>query len=140
MVATDWRHAVSMDEVRRKHTGHWFDKDTMRFFRSRVGSVAYESNDGAYRFFVSSEKHEYSGGEREGYAYHSEPRLYSVHVQRVADGSINTVGEFQGYRTRSAAENVAKGYALDPADACSLITGNGGRCPIHNKYHEKRED
>lgn len=126
---------VGMDDVRRKHSGHWFDADTMRFFRSRVGSKAYESNDGRYRFFVSSEQFEYNGSYREGYAYHSEPRFYSVRVQ-LPDGGIETVGEFQGYSSRKRADDAARGYALDPADACSLIAGDGGSCPIHEEWHK----
>jgi hypothetical protein len=123
---------VSMDDVRRKHSGHWFDPDTLRFFRSRVGSTAHESEDRRYRFFVSSEQFRYT----DPYTYreYRDARRYSVRVQG-PDGSIDTVGEFQGYSSSRAANNAAKGYALDPASACSLRTGDGGSCPIHDEWH-----
>lgn len=58
--------------------GHWFDADTMRFFRSRIGKVRIK--DGIW-FFVSSEKPP------------REPRMFSVRRMEL-DGDINTVGEF----------------------------------------------
>lgn len=129
---------VDMDTVRREHRGHWFDPGTLRFFRSRVARHAYESNDGRYRFFVSSEQHAY----RDPYSYtlHRDPRLYSVRVQDTVTGAIDTVGTFQGYESRKAADNDARGYALDPADACSLIAAEGGSCPIHDAYHPAPTD
>jgi len=126
---------VSMDQVRRDHRGHWFDPDTLRFFRSRVGDTAYESNDGRFRFFVSSERHEYR--DPRTYELHRAPRLFTVRVQRVKGGDIGTVGDFQGYAARKNADNDARGYADDPADACSLIVGDGGSCEIHEEWHKE---
>lgn len=73
--------------------GHWFDADTMRFFRSRIGHKAYPVSDGA--FFVTSERYD-----------DDSPRLYTV--RRAYDsGEIETVGEFQGYATLEQANTAA---------------------------------
>lgn len=93
-----------MSAVRRKHNGHWFDPDSMRFFRSRVGEVAYEAADGR-RYFVSSERFMPSRGP-------AAPRNYTVRVQSTT-GDIDTVGEFQGYATRRAADKEAQRLAKE---------------------------
>ena len=122
-------NTIDMYEVRRAHRGYWFSPDTLRFFRSRVGATAYESNDGRYRFFVSSEQFDYAS-----------PRLYTVRVQNTETGAIGTVGDFQGYESRRRADNDAQGYAADPSDACSLIASDGGSCPVHDEWHAKIEE
>lgn len=67
---------------------HWFDPDTRRFFRSRVGAWQ-PATDGSL-LFVSSE------------APPSGDRRYTL--RRVArDGAVSTVGEFLAYPTRVAA-------------------------------------
>ncbi len=71
--------------------GHWFDKDTLAFFGSKIDSqYVWPVKGGAY--FVSSEKCRWNNG----------PRLYSVRFCSDA-GDIDTVGEFQGYKTAKAA-------------------------------------
>ena len=73
---------------------HFFERDTMSFFNSRVeGFVGGSRKLGAY--FVTSEQFE------EGY-----PRLYTVRVQS-SDGRISTVGDFQQYSTLEAAKVAA---------------------------------
>lgn len=79
----------------------WFEPDTMRFFRSRVGWGGYVHADGRI-FFVSSERFVSSLGSR--------PRRFSVRVLD-ASGSIETVGEFQQYATRGAADRAARRFA-----------------------------
>ena len=74
---------------------HWFDKDTMRFFRTRICG---EGRVYGGRYFVTSER-SWTG-----------PRLYSVR-QASEEGSISTVGEFQGYKTAKAAISAAKRLA-----------------------------
>ncbi len=72
---------------------HWFEPGTMRFFNSRV-------LDGVYGlgYFVSSER------------YKDEPRRYTVR-RACADGSIDTVGEFQAYATAAQAKRAARDAA-----------------------------
>ncbi len=63
---------------RTDNTGHFFDTDTLRFFKSRIGAVRIK--DGVW-FFITSEKPPHG------------PRAYSVRRMEL-DGAINTVGEF----------------------------------------------
>lgn len=74
---------------------HFFDRDTMRFFGSRVVSGLY-----AGRFFVTSEKGPYDTA-----------RTYTVR-EAEPDGGIETCGDFQEYRhiedAREAARNLAR--------------------------------
>jgi hypothetical protein len=60
--------------------GHFFDPDTMRFFRSRIGAVRHKKNSNII-FFVTSEKPPHGD------------RMFSVRRME-EDGDINTVGEF----------------------------------------------
>lgn len=80
---------------------YWFELDTMRFFRTRI--CDYGMVHGG-RFFVTSEKNEGMG-----YSY---PRLYTVRVGN-DDGTIGTMGEFQGYASRNGAIAAAKRYAAE---------------------------
>ena len=70
---------------------HFFSKESMRFFSSRVHSEVYNG-----RFFVTSEKFDWKS-----------PRLYTVRKIE-SDGSITTIGDFQGFDTRSKAHTFAK--------------------------------
>lgn len=92
---------VEMRDIERAHRGHWFSQDTMRFFRSRVGSYGYLSqSDGAKVFFVSSEQFDYAS-----------PRLYTVRVQDRATGEISSASEFQQYASWSGADRAAQRMA-----------------------------
>ena len=59
--------------------GHYFDADTMRFFKSRIG-IARRCKSGIW-YFVTSEQPPHG------------PRMWSVRKMEL-DGDINTVGEF----------------------------------------------
>ncbi len=72
--------------------GHWFETDTLRFFRSRIG---VEEVVPTGMVFVSSEKN--TG------LYADYPRLYSVRRYTHETGDISTVGEFQEHTTRAQA-------------------------------------
>lgn len=78
----------------RKTKGHWFDKDTMRFFRSRLSDRLHFGAESI--FFVSSEQGP------------SGVRLYSVRKYTPSSGNIDTVGEFQQYHTSSSAQRAAE--------------------------------
>lgn len=77
-------------EYYRKSSGHWFDKDTMRFFRSRVGDKIYENY-----YFISSEQFN-----------DRSPRLYTIRKFFIKEGKIyiDTVGEFQQFETYNQAK------------------------------------
>ena len=94
----------SMEDIKRinKDKGyHFFSPDTMRFFRSRVGSV-YQGEGGV--FFTTSEQNHGMGGKEW-------PRLHTVRQFNPETGNINTVGEFNElsyYQARSRAEYYAQ--------------------------------
>ncbi len=76
-----------MDDVKRRNArigNHWFEPSTMRFFGSRVHDSLYTRDACAY--FVTSEKPPHAR------------RAYSVRRAN-PDGSIDTVGEFCGFKT-----------------------------------------
>jgi hypothetical protein len=75
---------------------HFFDADTLRFFRSRIGTELYGG-----RYFVTSEQ--FNGDAK---------RLYTV--REVMDGAkIKTIGEFQQYSTGAAARRAAMKLAKE---------------------------
>ena len=84
----------TISEVREANAAighHWFSRDTMRFFNSRiVGNLI----DG--RFFVSSER--YDDGS---------PRLYTIR-EAMPNGEIETVGEFQAFASADAARRAIR--------------------------------
>lgn len=80
----------------------YFDKDTMRFFRSRVGSKVYADGKGG-AIFTTSEQFVGSQGAAQ--------RRYSVRRYDAATCSFDTVGEFQAYKTSAQANAAAKRIA-----------------------------
>lgn len=77
---------------------HWFDPSSMRFFKSRLADVGYQSADGSV-YFVSSEKGP------------DDRRAFSVRRLSGPKGDISTIGEFQSFATSGTATKYAKGYA-----------------------------
>ena len=69
---------------------HFFDADTMRFFKSRIESVLIKN-----RLFVTSDKNE------------DNPRLYTIRYVKKA-GQVETLGDFQAYTTKKEAIQTAK--------------------------------
>lgn len=70
---------------------HYFEPDTMRFFKSKVYPEIIHGN-----LFITSEKH------RE-----DDPRLFSVRCA-MPDGSIDSVSKFQAFETKAQAIRYAK--------------------------------
>ena len=84
---------TTIAEVRaanRANGGHWFDKDTMRFFNSRIESKLIGG-----KYFISSEQ-------SPPFNDQVWPREYSVRVVS-DDASIDTVNDFQEYKTKQQA-------------------------------------
>ncbi len=102
-----------MNEVRRINAGrttiedvisankekgrHWFDKETMRFFRSKIerdelrfGQLIDD------KYFITSEQFDSSS-----------PRLFTVRRFNPKESSINTVGEFQEFKRKATARDFA---------------------------------
>lgn len=84
----------SVDDVKRKHCGHWFDKDTMRFFKSRLVQDVFPTDSGRV-YFVSSEQ----GPDN--------VRKFSIRCYTIAGDDISTVGEFNSYVTKTQALSAA---------------------------------
>lgn len=107
---THAREAVySTDDVERyasRAGSHFFDRDAMRFFRSRVHPNVYAlRSDWSQVLFVTSERYE-------SYfpTYHSEPRLYTIRVYR-GGVEIGSLGEFQRFTSSRAAHKHAERVA-----------------------------
>ena len=71
---------------------NWFDKDTMRFFDSRIESKLYSDNT-----FITSEKQE-----------HQFPREYTIRIALNNGVDIESVGEFQQFDTLEQAREYRK--------------------------------
>jgi len=86
-----WRTVAEVRAANKAIEHHWFDRDTMRGFGSRIlgGMIGG-------RLFISSERSSLD-----------DVRGYSV---RVADdrGGVSTFGEFLGYRTAADARRAAR--------------------------------
>jgi hypothetical protein len=97
------------DEIKRraeKGSPHFFDKDTMRFFSSRVSGLMWSEGElkdyqKSNIYFITSE------ADRGSHQHSGSVRSYTVRKIDV-DGDINTVGEFQGHSTLSEARRVIK--------------------------------
>lgn len=91
--------SIAQIKYANRQLGHYFfDADTLRFFSSRVHDEVYGG-----KYFVTSERDDSDafvsaawGGERR----------YTVRVAN-ADGSIDTVGQFGQYASRSGAHAAA---------------------------------
>lgn len=103
--------AYNVDDMRslynELHSGHWFDADSMRFFKSRILDDFRRINDRT-ALFISSERRE------------PEPRLYTVRKAKLVviddDGrmkmQIDTIGPFYEL-TKAQARKLLKSYVGD---------------------------
>ena len=83
-----------LKNLHERNGGYFFTEDAKRFFRSRIHSDVYGGC-----VFVTSEKH--VSWRFEG------DRLYTVRYMD-GDGNTHTVGDFQGFETRSKAHTFAR--------------------------------
>lgn len=77
---------------------HFFDRDAMRFFRSRLGDVIPNPADNS-TLFVTSEQFVPSSGP-------AHPRRYTVH--QFKNCKTSTIGEFQQYGSLAEARRAAR--------------------------------
>lgn len=77
--------------VNRAHGCHFFDRDTMHFFRSKVHGAGYVHGDRV--LFVTSEQFV---NERSDFR---EPRKYTVRIMSLETGDVDKIGTFQGHAT-----------------------------------------
>lgn len=73
---------------------HWFDQDSLKYFRCSLPTFGFRAADGSI-YFVSSEKPPFSR------------RKYTVRCLR-GKGRIENVGEFCGYATKARATTQAR--------------------------------
>lgn len=90
---------AAIKEANRKAGHHFFEADSMRFFRSKIARGVIIAG----RLFITSEQFVPSDGP-------PDPRRYSVRVAH-DNGSVATVGEFQAYATLAEAHRAAKEMA-----------------------------
>lgn len=84
-LTTNQFHSIDGVRAANRSAGqHWFDRDTMRFFNSRISDCLYSG-----RLFVSSERMRYES---------STPRRYTVRFVDT-DAGIETLGEFDEFAT-----------------------------------------
>jgi hypothetical protein len=81
------------------HGSHFFDKETMQFFRSRLHNTVYPAPHGTY--FISSERHvdPFRG---------IEPRLYTVRYMDTEGKFHSNASDFGEFRTGHEAHKVAR--------------------------------
>ena len=87
-------HVLIREYYEIKPGGHWFSKDTMRFFKSRLPDYAYLKGNNAY--FITSES-DFSGSNR----------LYSIREFNRNTGQIETIGEFNSMTKTEARRELA---------------------------------
>lgn len=80
----------------------FFSPSTMRWFKSRVSSNVFPTPHGAV--FITSERND-------GY-----PRLFTTRYIHENTGHIETIGEFQEFKSRSGALKAAERRAKNIAD------------------------
>ena len=99
------RNTVSIATIRAANEAagrHFFDRDSMRFFRSRIeSSNAHLSGDGKRAYFVTSEQFVPSSDI-------PAPRKYTVRVADRETGDVDTHGDFQGYGNFDDAKEAAR--------------------------------
>lgn len=102
--------SISIERLKALYTqanpdGHWFDKDTMRWFRCRLPKLAYRVK-GGWAFVTSEQNHSMCG--------QSYPRLYSLRTMS-DQGEMDTIGAFNSM-TRSEAQTALRQYVKNFPD------------------------
>lgn len=79
---------------------HFFERGAMRFFRSRIMRGAYPDPVKGGAYFVTSERFESMHG--------SAARAYSVRFANDDASRIETIGEFNSYKTAAQARRAIR--------------------------------
>lgn len=82
----------TLEQIKRRHEGHWFDADTMRFFKTRILPDIVLDKTRARSLFITSEPYAWTG-----------PRVYTLRSASWETGEITTVGELGEHETLRAA-------------------------------------
>lgn len=92
---------------------HFFDRATMRFFRSKIETGLHDG-----RYFITSEQFESSSGDKA-------PRMFTIR-RAEPDGSIETVGEFNSYPSLADALDIMRERIKAERDASRSCDHDGG--------------
>ena len=93
---------LTIDDIQsamRARGSHWWDHDTMKFFRTRPVGEVWTTADGSAAYFATSDK-QFNGS-----------RAYTVRRYDIAGNDIDTIGELCGYRVRTTAIAAARRLA-----------------------------
>lgn len=116
---------------------HFFDKDTMRFFRSRLLDVTYTVPGGVAVFITSEQNVTYYP------TYQKQPRRYTVRTFNTLTGSIDEVGEFQQhatlYQARKAWKAETKRINADPTISARVAAWVAQREEENRKHEAARQ-
>ena len=97
------------DEIKRraeKGSPHFFDKDTMRFFSSRISELMW--SEGELKDYQKSNIYFITSEADKGRTHHAgSARAFTVRIID-ADGDINALGKFQGFSTLGEARRAIK--------------------------------
>lgn len=88
-----YKNIAEIKTVNKAAGYHWFDRSTMRFFKSKIESGVYGG-----RFFVTSEQPPYG------------PRTFTIH-EALPNGDIKTVSDFLPFSTLDEARKNARKMA-----------------------------
>jgi hypothetical protein len=120
------------DEIRKVAKGHFFDKDSMRFFDSRVCLDAFDGPGGC--FFVTSERFRGPCGGKVIPC----SRRFTVRRFNRKTGAVTTPGTFQGYASRTGALAAAK-RASEDASPRSAAAWKAARTREDNRRRAEAE-
>jgi len=106
---------------------YFFERATLRFFHSRISESFYLCEARKASYFVTSEQNK-------TFTTRPLPRLYTVRRIAWQGGDVDTVGEFQAYRTSAAAQRAAKAYAEGTRREPTKEDGDADK--VHAKVQE----
>lgn len=97
---------VSIETVKQEYGSgpgrHWFDRDTMRFFKTRLPELAYLSDDQRRAYFVTSEQGPHG------------PRAYTVRWFDRDVRDVNTHGDFNAMTKSQAMSEMRRVLNHEP--------------------------
>ena len=89
-------HTMSLTEMIDRYEGHFFDRETMSFFNSKVYGDCVYSLDGIAYYFVTSEKPI------------DQDRRYTLRAYDKKENTILTVSKYCEFKTKQQADKALK--------------------------------
>ena len=110
MTTTRTRKLTTLTQIQERNRAmgfHFFDRETMRFFDSRVSTKVYPLDSGDC-LFVTSERYVPSDPNRL-----PGPRKYTVNIAQMDGDTDHIFGGFQAYATLIDAQSAARRYQTE---------------------------